>query len=117
MLPVKQQIEAIVFSLILFAFIIHSVKKGNLREEYSWLWLTIGCVIIILAVWFDIVKWITRLMGFQTPASTIFVFGLFFLVVINLHSAIKISSLANKQKNLMQELAILRSKLDETDRE
>lgn len=114
-MPLQQRIEAIVLSILLFIFIIHNVKKGKLREEFAWLWLLTGLCILIIGIWFNLLEIIRKLIGFQTPASTIFFFGLFSLVLINLHSAIKISSLANKQKNLIQEVSILKAKLKEKE--
>ena len=63
------------------------------------------------AVSFDLLVWITDLIGAWTPSSTVFFLGLVFLMAISLGYAVRISTLTNQVKRLAQELAILRAEL------
>ncbi|MBE9592980.1 MAG: DUF2304 family protein, partial [Proteobacteria bacterium] len=47
------------------------------------------------------------------PTTTLFVFGLLFLLLIALHYSVKISSLTDQVRKLAQKLSILQSELDE----
>jgi hypothetical protein len=102
----QQKIFAIIASLAIYVVIIYLVKKGKLREEYSWLWLLTGAVIILLVIWYDLLLFLTNLIGAVTPTTTIFIFGIVFLMFISLHFAIKISSLSDQVKNLAQKLSL-----------
>ena len=104
---IQQKIFAILASLAIFVVIIYLVKKGKLREEYSWLWLLTGAVVLLLVIWYDLLLLLTSLIGAVTPTTTIFIFGIVFLMFISLHFAIKISSLSNQVKNLAQKLSLL----------
>ena len=102
-----QKIFAVVASISIFIVIIYLVKKGRLREEYSWLWLLTGAVILVLSLWYDLLLLLTNLIGAVTATTTLFIFGILFLMLITLHFAIKISSLTDQVKNLAQKLSLL----------
>ncbi len=105
----RQQIFALVASAALLVFIVEMVRRRRLREEYSWLWLFTGVAILVLAAWFGLLEWLTRLIGAVVPVSTLFVFGILFLVVTNIYFSIKVSTLTTQLKNQAQRLAILDS--------
>jgi hypothetical protein len=103
----RQQIFAVVASVALLLFIVEMVRRRRLREEYSWLWIATGVAILVLSIWFGLLKWLTHLIGAVTPVSTFFMFGILFLVVTNIYFSIKISTLTTQVKNQAQRLAIL----------
>ncbi len=103
----RQEAFAIVASVGLLIFIVEMVRRRRLREEYSWLWIIVAVCIVILSVWYDLLVWVTRQIGAVVPASTFFVFGILFLMVVNIYFSIKISTLTTQVKNLAQRLAIL----------
>jgi hypothetical protein len=104
---IQQKIFAIIASLSIFVVIVYLVKKGKLKEEYSWLWLLTGAVILLLVVWYDLLLLLTDLIGAVTATTTLFIFGIVFLMLITLHFAIKISTLSDQVKNLAQKISIL----------
>jgi hypothetical protein len=106
-MPIQQKIFAIFASMVIFIVIINLVKNGKLKEEYSWLWLLTGFVIIILALWYDLLLLLTHLIGAVLPTTTLFIFAIIFLICIALHFAIKISILTDQVKNLSQEIALI----------
>jgi hypothetical protein len=94
---------------MLFVFILELVRRRRLKEEYSWLWLATGAGIVLLALWYDLLLLITNFIGAVLPTTTLFLFGMLFLVLINLHYAVKISALSDQVRRLAQELAIERA--------
>ena len=116
-MPIKQKIFAIVISLFLLFFIIELVRRKKLREEYSWLWLLTGSIILILALWYDLLQGITRLIGASLPTSTLFFLGLFFLILIAIQFSVKMSALFTQVKNLAQENGLLKQRIEELERE
>jgi len=113
-MPLRQKILAISLSIGLIILIFDLVRRKKLREEYSWLWMLTGVVIFILAIWYDLLIFITHLVGAVLPASTLFFFGIFFLVLINLYFSVKVSTLSNQVKELAQKQALLESYVDES---
>ena len=116
-MPIRQKIFAIAISLILLIFIIELVRRKKLREEYSWLWLLTGAVILILALWYDLLQGITHLIGAGLPTSTLFFLGLVFLILIAIQFSVKVSGLNNQVKNLAQENGLLKNRIEELEEE
>lgn len=87
--------------------ILELIRKRKLREEYSVLWFATGIGILVLALWFPLLERLTALLGVVWPATTLFLFGLIFLVLISLHFSIKVSRLTDQVKDLAQESALL----------
>ena len=110
-MPARNMIVALAFGMGMLLLIIELVRRRKLREEYSWLWLMTGSVILVLTLWFDLLKWITHLVGAVTPASTIFLFAFLFLILISLHFSVVISKLTERNKELAQRYALLELEL------
>ncbi|OGW62566.1 MAG: hypothetical protein A2V83_07375 [Nitrospirae bacterium RBG_16_64_22] len=87
--------------------ILELIRKRKLREEYSVLWFATAIGILVLSLWFPLLEWLTALLGVVWPATTLFLFGLIFLVLISLHFSIKVSRLTDQVKDLAQEAALL----------
>ncbi len=102
----KQKMLAVGMAVGLLIFIIETVRRRKLREEYAWLWVLIGIVILALSLWQGLLRAITSLLGIELPINTVFFFGLMFVVFINLHFSVKISQLTDQVKRLTQELAL-----------
>ena len=103
----RQQTFALAMSVALLVFVVEMVRRRRLREEYSWLWILVAVAILVVSSWFGLLKWLTSLIGAVTPVSTFFMFGILFLVVVNVYFSIKVSTLTTQVKNLAQRLAIL----------
>ena len=106
-MTLQQKIFAIITVGCILIVIVYLVKKRKLKEEYSWLWLLTGFVILVLVLWYDLLVFLTDLIGAVTPTTTLFIFGIIFLMLIALHFAIKISSLSDQVKNLAQQVSLL----------
>lgn len=107
-----QKIFAIAASILIMIFVVELVRRRRLREEYSWLWLLTGVVIILLVVWYDLLIFITHLIGAVAPTTTLFIFGLLFLMLISLHYSLQISKLSHQVKEMAQQLTLLKDQLD-----
>jgi len=108
-MPLRQKIVAIMISISIFIIIIELVRKRKLREEYSWLWLFTGVVLVILTIRYDLLVTLTHLLGAVLPTSTLFFCELIFLMLICIQFSIKISTLTNQVKDLVQEVTLLKS--------
>jgi len=112
-MPIRNKVVALVVGLWMLLLIVELVRRRKLREEYSWLWLMTGSVILLLTLWFDLLKWITQLVGAVSPSSTIFLFAFLFLVFISLHFSVVISKLTDRNKELAQRYALLELEVHE----
>ena len=115
-MPIKQQIFALVVSLLVFVFTIEMVRKKRLREEYSVLWLTTSVIMFVLVVKYDWLETITKFIGAGLPTTTLFIGSIVFLMLISVQFSIKISKLTNQVKDLVQDNTLLRAELKNRSR-
>lgn len=109
-----QRIAAVICGISLFILIVELVRRRKLKEEFSLLWMITGIGVVVLAVWHQLVQWLANLIGAALPMSALFFFGVLFLILINIHYAVKVSYLSDRLKNLSQEVTLLQDGLAES---
>jgi hypothetical protein len=105
-MPLNQRIFGFVLAVLFFLFVMDLARRKKLRVEYSILWSITAAAILILVFWYDSLLFINRLIGAVLPTTTLFIFGLMFLLFVNLHFSVKLSELSEQVKNLAHEIAI-----------
>jgi len=106
-----QQIVVVALSVLLLLFIIYLVRRRAIREEYSILWLGAGIFMVIATVFYDIILFITHLLGAVTPTTAVFLLGIFFLVVLNIQMTVVLSRQTANINRIARELALLGEQL------
>jgi len=109
------RIVALLVSTAFLAAVLHLVRTGRLREEYTPIWTVVALGIMVLSVWSEALRAITRIIGAWAPSSTLFFFGDIVLLVVCLNYAVRLSTLTLRVKVLAQELALLRAELARRD--
>jgi hypothetical protein len=105
------QFFSITSSLFLFAFILRLVKRKKLKEEYSLLWLGFSLIFVVLAFYKPLLELVAKALGIiYAPAALllILVTSIFFILI---QFSVVISKLAEGNKNLIQEVGILKAEL------
>lgn len=105
------QVFSIIGSLLLFIFILRLVKRKKLKEEYSLLWLGFGIVFIVLSIFKPLLEIVASTIGIvYAPAALllILVISVFFILI---QFSIVISRLTEGNKNLTQEVGILKAEI------
>lgn len=107
-----QRIFAILTSLATLGLILELVRRRRLKEEYSFLWIATAVGMLFLSAWYGLIERVTHLIGAVTVTTTLFLFGLLFLLLISVHYSMVISRLTQQVRRLTQELAILSAERD-----
>ena len=115
MLP-RQKIAMIIVCIFIFICILDLVRRRRLREEYSWLWLLTSLSLFVLVIKYSWLVAITKSIGAVLPTSTLFIGALIFLMMLSVQFSVRISKLTDQVKNLVQENALLREKIEEITR-
>jgi len=110
--PIRQKIFFFTIAVILLMVILELVRRRRLRVEYSWLWLASGSTIVLLIMRYDLLVWLTDLVGAVIPTSTLFFFCILYLALLSLNYSVRLSALTRQVKELTQEVALLRARLD-----
>ena len=109
-MDIRQKVLAAVCGISLLLVIVELVRRRKLRVEYSWLWIAAGVAIAVVGLNYSLLVWITEFIGAGFTSSTLFFFGIFFILALCLQFSVKISKLETQVKNLAQELALQRPK-------
>ena len=112
-MPLQQRLTVILVALGLMLAIFELVRKRRLREEYSWLWLLGGFLIIVAAlIPFEYLVHMANAMGSSNPPAAIFFLGFVAVTCLCLQFSVRLSRMTEQLKNLGQKVAILEAELD-----
>jgi hypothetical protein len=103
----------IVFLLIGLAILVVTVsliRKRRLRDEYAVLWVTTGLAILIMVLVPKILDGAAAALGIDGAVLMAMVCFLFLSMVV-LHYSVVLTRYAEREKNLEQEMALLRDEL------
>ena len=113
--PSSARVLALTCSLLLVSAVLWLVYRRGLREEYTPIWMGVALALVLVSVRLDWLYALTRAIGAWTASSLIFFLGEVFLVVICLNYAVRLSRNGVEIKNLAQEVALLRARLERLD--
>ena len=105
------QPASIVFTVVLFAFVFEMVRRRRLGERYAILWLAAALVLLVLAIWTQLLGSISHAVGIATPSNAFFVIAFTFLLLLLLHFSAVASRLAEETRVLAQRLALLEQRV------
>jgi len=97
--------------------VLELVRQRKLREDYSLLWLATAIILIVLSVSRPLLNEIAVLLGVVTyPPAALFLVAIIFMLLILLYFSTVLTRLARENKEIAQQMAILRWELGEARR-
>ena len=107
MIDSRVRLIAIAGSVVLLLLIVDLVRRRRLKEEYSVVWVFTSLCLLLLAVWYDLLRKITAAIGGVADSSTLFFFGLLFVFLMLLHFSVRVSGQERRLTALVQEVGLL----------
>ncbi len=101
--------------LLQFILIIYTIKSRKISMRYGSFWIFILVLMCIAIIFPNIFINISSLFGFETTSNMLFLFGFFFLFYIIFILTISLSKQQAIIKILIQELSILKAKIEKKD--
>ena len=96
-------------AVLIMGFIIHLLRSRKLREKYAALWLVVGIVGLVLALFPAVLEGTARTFGVEVPSNLLFVVAILLLLGVALHLSLEISRLEDETRVLAENIAILNS--------
>jgi hypothetical protein len=116
MTPVRVSIAASIASILLILVVLELIRGRRLKERYALLWLVTGVVLLVLSAWRDGLNTIAGWLGVSGyPPAILFAAATLFVIVVLLHYSTVLSELDDESTLLAQELALLRSRVEELE--
>ena len=105
------QIIAIAISILFLLYIVRLIIKGKLREEYSIVWIVCTIILVLFSFWRDGLAVVSDLVGVYSPPNLVFIAAIFAIFIYLLHLSVVVSKLHSQNKQLAQDIALLKEKI------
>lgn len=100
------QTVIVIVCVLMLAYVFYLIANERLLLKYSLLWLILAIVVLISALFPNIVFRISNIFGFVTASNFIIVVGIFCTLALSLSLSVIVSKQSIMIKNLVQRLAI-----------
>lgn len=109
-------LSMILFSLLFLFFVVRSIRKATFSLEYSLMWLVVALIMVIFAILPSIPESLSKLLGFETMSNFLLVMAVLFSLLQLISSTKQITKQSNEIKKVIQEVSILKKKLEEEEK-
>ncbi|TAN38268.1 MAG: DUF2304 domain-containing protein [Verrucomicrobia bacterium] len=117
MMTMDLKLRAVTGLLSFFVLIatMEAVRRTQMRERYALLWLGIGLVILVFAIYpTATIAWLQKVTGMQyVTAIVVVIFG--FLLLVTFHFSVEFSRLHDKLGRLTRRCALLERRIEELE--
>ena len=100
------RVTLIVVSMITAVWILHRIRKAQIRIEDSIFWLLFSIILVIMGIFPELVSLGANLVGVYSQVNFVFLAIIFILIVKVFQMSIKISQLEYKLQSMVQRYAI-----------
>jgi hypothetical protein len=107
------KISTFLLSVFLLVWIFYLVRRRLLMEEYSFLWICIAGVFLALSLFHPIMDKVAHWLGIDYGPTALFLFFNVVTLFILIRVSIQLSDFKSKKRQLAQEIALLRDKVDQ----
>lgn len=97
--------------LLFIVLIIWLMRRGKLSLKYSLIWFLTGLVLLVCAIFPQLVRSVTELIGIYSEANAVFFIGVCFLLLIILFLTSVASGLSDRVRRLVQTQAMLEKRI------
>lgn len=108
----RTQLIVALGAVALALYVLDLVRRRRLSEEYSLLWVMCTVTLALLGFSTPLLVWATDLLGMMGASSTVFAFGLAFVMAMLLYLSVRLSRLGFENHALTRELALLRHEVE-----
>jgi hypothetical protein len=93
--------------------VVQLVRRRSLREDYALLWLGGGVALLVFSLKKDLLDQLATMVGIAYAPSLLLLGAIVLGFLLSMHFSVALSRLAEQNKRLAQELAILRLSVEQ----
>jgi hypothetical protein len=105
--------STLLLSIMMFVWIFSLIRRRMLLEEYSFLWVVIAGIFLLLSFFHPLIDRVAYWLGIDYGPSALFLFFNVVTLFILIHVSVQLSDYKAKKRILAQEIALLKDKVDE----
>jgi hypothetical protein len=99
--------------LLTLVFIFELLRRKALREKYAFVWIVTALLLVVGALFPDLVIRLSTALGFATIASFLLVFFGLIVLFITMQLSLELGKVEDQNQRLAEELALLKLKSSE----
>jgi hypothetical protein len=107
----------LLFSAVFLYIIFRSVARGRLQLKYALMWIVVGIVLIVSALFPGIVSLFSELLGFHVASNMVFMIAIVLILAVCLSLTMIVSWQSRDIRVLIERVSLLEKKLGEETRE
>lgn len=111
------QISLIAGIIVYFYILFYLIKKKSLNLKYTLLWIFSGSIMLIIAIFPQIIISFTHILGIIDVTNGLFAIMIFFILIILMSITGIVSKLKERNKKLIQECALLEKRVRELEKQ
>lgn len=109
------QIMMLLAVALYFIIVLFLLKKRSLNLKYTLLWLLSGGIMLLLAVFPQILNMFANIVGIYEPTNALFSIICFCIIIILMSLTAIVSKLNEKSKKVIQKMALLEKRVRELE--
>lgn len=112
------RLHILLFAAVLFTLfeVIKRVREKKLLLQYTLTWLTLLVVLLLVALFPQLLSWISDLIGIALPINMVFFLGFCFSLLIIFELTQAVSKMSVQIKDLTQKIALLDKKREDENK-
>jgi hypothetical protein len=93
--------------------IFEMLRRRRLREKYAVFWVILAVLIVVVAIFPDVLSWAADITGVQVPANLLFFGGSLVLLAVNVQLSSEVGRLEDRVRTLAEEVALQNARIEE----
>ena len=110
----SQHLLPLAASLVITVVTVELIRRRKLREEYAMLWVGASVLLLVLAVWPQLLWHLSHWLGVYY-LTVMILLSFSFLALLVIHLAVAVSRLADDNRQVAQRLALAEQRLREME--
>ena len=110
---ISYKVTSVIIGVVLFLLIMRLVRKGRLQERHSVMWFVLAVLIVVLALFPQILNTAAKLFGVNYAPNLLLIMGLAVLLIQNLYIYMYSSRHEARIRELSQKVALLTRLMEE----
>ena len=115
MIATRLRVLLLIAVCIYFIMVFCLLRRKTLNLKYTLLWLASGSVMLILALFPQLLQSFASLVGIYDPMNALFSLIIFCIIIILMSLTAIVSKLNRKTKTLIQALALLEKRVRDSE--
>jgi hypothetical protein len=103
----RVRIVAVILTAVMLGIVLELMRRRRLVERYALLWMTVALILLVLAIWNQLLSLASNAIGIANPANALFIAAFAVAFILLLHFSVITTRLSEETKILAQEVARL----------